>query len=211
MEKTKVAFLSDGQKVVLEDDDEITLSLISNEIVEDRLEISYPSGGYGGGSLQLSPSKKHLIFSYFSGESEEAFILLKVKNGQMKVVYDSGYLYGEDANYTFVNDERILIQTFRTGTWYEEAAKTDKNGDTYYEFGELNLFDIETLELSRHTIHVYPADDWEEEVTDVGTFAFTDINESEFNVIMPWGKVTFYAPLKNILDVRPKSTSNSTD
>ena len=149
-------FLSDGKKVILEDDDEIILSLISNDTVENRFEISYASGGYGGGSLQLSPSKKYLIFSYFSGESEEAFALLKIENEQINLLYDSGYFYGEEADYSFVNDEKSLIQTFRTGAWYKENAKTDKKGDIYYEFGELNLFDIETIELSRHTIHVYP-------------------------------------------------------
>lgn len=203
MEETKIVFLSDERKVVLEDDDNIILFFISNDKVENKFEISYPSGGYGGGSLQLSPSKKYLIFSYFSGESEEAFFLLKIEDRQLKLVYDSGYLYGEEANYSFVNDEKILIQTFRTGTWYEENAEIDKNGDIYYEFGELNLFNIETRELSRHTIHVYPSDDWEEEKTDVGTFAFSDINGSEFNVTVPWGKVTFYAPLQSILVVRP--------
>ena len=156
MEETKVVFLSDGKKVILEDDDEIILSLISNDTVENRFEISYASGGYGGGSLQLSPSKKYLIFSYFSGESEEAFALLKIENEQINLLYDSGYFYGEEADYSFVNDEKILIQTFRTGAWYKGNTKTDKKGDIYYEFGELNLFDIETIELSRHTIHVYP-------------------------------------------------------
>lgn len=203
MEEIKMVFLSDERKVVLEDDDNIILSFISNDKVENKFEISCPSGGYGGGSLQLSPSKKYLIFSYFSGESEEAFFLLKIEDKQLKLVYDSGYLYGEEANYSFVNDEKILIQTFRTGTWYEENAEIDQNGDIYYEFGELNLFNIETRELSRHTIHVYPSDDWEEEKTDVGTFAFSDINGSEFNVTVPWGKVTFYAPLQSILVVRP--------
>ncbi len=208
MEETKVVFLLDKRKVVLEDEGNIILSLISNSKVEDRFEVPYPSGGYGGGSLQLSPSKKYLIFSYFSGESEEAFCLLKIENNQLKFVYDSGYLYGEEANYSFVNDESILVQTFRTGTWYKENAEIDKNGDIYYEFGELNLFNIETNELSRHTIHVYPSDDWEEENTDVGTFAFSNINGREINVIVPWGKVTFYAPLKSTLDIKLKKNSS---
>ncbi len=143
-----------------------------------------------------------MIFSYFSGESEEAFFLFKIENQELKFIYDSGYLYGEGADYCFVDDERILVQTFRTGTWYKENAEIDKNGDLYYEFGELNLFYIETHELRRHAIHVYPSGDWEEEKTDIGTFVFDDTNGNEFNVTMPWGKVTFYAPLKNILVVR---------
>lgn len=202
MEETKIVFLSDNRKVILEDDDNIILSLVSNEKVRNRFEIPYPPGGYGGGSVQFSPSKRYLIFSYFSGESEEAFCLLKIEDSQLKVVYDSGYLYGEEANYSFTNDERILIQTFRTGRWYKENAAIDKNGDIYYEFGELNLFNIETHELSRHVIHVYPSDDWEEGKTDVGIFAFSNTNGSEFNVTVPWGKATFHVPLKSILAVR---------
>lgn len=204
MEETKIVFLSDNRKVVLEDDDDIILSFVSDDKAESRFEVPYPSGGYGGGWLTLSPSKNYVVFSYFSGESEEGFCLFNIEDHQLKLVYDSGYLYGEEANYSFVNNERILVQTFRTGAWYQENAEADENGDLYYEFGELNLFYMETQELSRHTIHVYPSDDWEEEVTDVGTFAFSDLNGSEFHVTVPWGKTTFYAPLENVLVIRPE-------
>lgn len=202
MEETKMVVLTNGRKVLLEDDDDIILSLVSNDNVENTFEIPYPSGGYGGGSLLVSPSEKYLVFSYFSGESEEAFSLFKIESGRLKFIYDSGYMYGEDAHYSFVNDERILVQTFRTYSWYEENAKPDENGDMYYEFGELNLFNLETYKPDRHIIHVYPSDDWEEEKTDVGTFSFSDINGNQFNIIMPWGKETFHEPLQNILVIK---------
>jgi len=208
MEEANTIFLSDGRKVVLDDADDIILSLVSNNKTEDTFEMPYPSGGYGGGALQLSPSGKYLVFSYFSGESEEAFLLLKIEDGRLKFLYNSGYLYGEDASYSFVNNEKILVQTFRTDTWYKENAKTDENGDMYYEFGELNLFNLETHELDRHPIHVYPSDDWEEEKTDVGTFMFSEINDSQLSVIVPWGKVTFCEPLENILVIRPEKSNS---
>ena len=209
MEETKIVFLSDNRKVVLEDDDDIILSLVSDDKTESRFEVPYPSGGYGGGWLKLSPSRKYLVFSYFSGESEEGFCLFQIEDSQLELIYDSGYLYGEEANYSFVNNERILVQTFSTGAWYEENAEADENGDLHYEFGELNLFYMEMQELSRHTIHVYPSDDWEEEVTDVGTFAFSDLNGSEFHVTVPWGKATFYAPLERVLVIRPEKNDTS--
>lgn len=202
MDETNIVFLSDGKSVVLDDDDDIIVSLVSNNKTEDIFVIPYPSGGYGGGSLQLSPSKQYLIFSYYSGESEEAFSLFKIEDGKLKFLYDSGYLYGEDAHYSFVDNEKMLVQTFRTDTWYKENAKTDENGDMYYRFGELNFFNLETHELSRHPIYVYPSDDWEEEKTDVGPFMFSEINGDKFSVIMPWGKETFCEPLNNILVVR---------
>lgn len=207
MEEIKTVFLTDGKKIVLDDDD-LILSLVSNNKTEDTYKAYFPSGGYGGGSLQLSPTEKYLVFSCFSGESEEAFSLFEIENRRLKLLYDSGYLYGEDARYSFVNDEKILVQTFRTGFWYKENAKTDENKDLYYEFGELNLFSLETHELSWHTIRVYPSDDWKEEETDVGSFMFSGIISTksgcQFSVIVPWGKVTFREPLENILVVRLK-------
>ncbi|MDE7229788.1 MAG: hypothetical protein K2N56_04845 [Oscillospiraceae bacterium] len=208
MDEMKTVFLSDGKKIVLDDDNDLILSLVSNKKTEDTYKLPYPSGGYGGRSLRLSPSEKYLVFSCFSGESEEAFSLFEIENARLKLLYDSGYLYGEDARYSFVDDEKILVQTFRTGSWYKENAETDENKGMYYEFGELNLFSLETHELSRHTIRVYPSDDWKEEETDVGSFMFSGIISTksgcQFSVIVPWGKITFSEPLENILVVRPE-------
>ena len=194
--------LADGSKIILQDEDGISLSLISNDGTKDIFQFPYHSGGYGGGSLLLSPSERYVIFSYFSGESEEGFVLLEIVNNQFKFLYDSDYLYGEDANYGFADNEKILIQTFRIGSWYIEDAKTDESGDMYYTFGELNLLNLETLNLDRHTILVYPSDDWKEEKTDVGTFLFTDIADGMLSVEMPWGNEIFQYPLQETLIIR---------
>ena len=69
MEETKMVLLSDKRKVVLEDDDDLILSLVFDDKAESIFEVPYPSGGYGGGRLKLSPSENYLIFSYFSGDS----------------------------------------------------------------------------------------------------------------------------------------------
>lgn len=196
--------LADGRKIVLHDEDDISLSLVSNNEVKDTFPFLHLSGNYGGGSLVLSPSEKYVIFSYFSGESEEGFALLKIANNQLKFLYDSNYLYGEDANYSFTNNEKILIQTFRTGAWYKDEAEIDENGDLYYEFGELNLLSLETYNLDRHTILVYPSDDWQEEETDVGTFLFSDMADGMLRIEMPWGSESFPYPLQETLVVRFK-------
>lgn len=193
---------ADGSKIILQDENDISLSFVSNGKAKDTFQFPYPSGGYGGGSLLLSPSEKYVIFSYFSGESEEGFALFEIVDHQFKFLYDSGYLYGEDANYGFADNEKILIQTFRTGSWYKENGKTDENGDMYYEFGELNLLDLETFSLDRHTVFVYPSDDWEEEKTDVGTFLFTDMADGMLRVEMPWGSEIFPYPLQETLMIR---------
>lgn len=194
--------LADGRRIVLHDEDDISLSLVLNNGVEEALSFSHLSGNYGGGTLLLSPSQRYVIFSYFSGESEEGFALLEIANNRLKLLYDSDYLYGEDANYSFANNERTIIQTFRTGAWYQNEAEIDENGDMYYEFGELNLFSLETNNLNRHTILVYPSDDWKEEETDIGTFLFSGITDGMLRVEMPWGIEAFEYPLQETLVVK---------
>ena len=55
--------LADGRRIVLHDEDDISLSLVSNNGVEETLPFSHLSGNYGGGSLLLSPSQRYVIFS----------------------------------------------------------------------------------------------------------------------------------------------------
>lgn len=102
-----LVILADGSQIILQDEDDISLSLISNDRTKDIFQFPYHSGGYGGGSLLLSPSERYVIFSYFSGESEEGFVLLEIVNNQFKFLYDSDYLYGEDANYGFADNENF--------------------------------------------------------------------------------------------------------
>lgn len=194
--------LADGSKIILQNDNVVSLSLVLNGIAKDTFQFSHLSDNYGGGSLLLSPSEKYVIFSYFSGESEEGFALLEIVDSQFKFLYDSDYLYGEDANYSFADSEKILIQTFRRGLWYKENAETDEKGDLYYAFGELNLLNLETFNLDRHTVLVYPSDDWQEEKTDVGAFLFSDILDGILRVEMPWGNEIFQYPMPKTLVVK---------
>lgn len=180
----KNVFLSDGRIIALNDDVKPAISLISNGNTDDIFKLPCPFGGYGGGILLLSPSEKYLVFSYFSGESEEAFSLFEIGSERLRLVYNSGYLYGEDARYGFAKDEKILVQTVRTGFWDKENPQIDENGDAYFDFGELNLFDLEAREFGRHTIRVYPPDDWEEE-RDFGEFSFSEFSGDKFRVTLP--------------------------
>lgn len=202
MEKEKVVILSDKSKIILDDENDIFISLIVDGKTENTFSVPYPSAGYGGGSLFISSSKQYLLFSYFSGQCQEAFILFKINNYYLELLYESKYLYGEDANYCFLNDEQLLLQTLRTGWWYSEMDKPDKYGDNFYEFGQINILNINTKVLDIHTIHVYPSDDWEEEITDIGPFLFSSMINNSLNIMMPWGQESFQLPLKDILTIR---------
>ena len=87
--------LNDGRRIVLEDKEEICLTLYSCAEAGQTFLVPYPSAGYGGGSLWLSLSEKYLLFAYYSGESEEAYCLFRIEDGGLKLVYESGYRCGE--------------------------------------------------------------------------------------------------------------------
>ena len=109
-------------------------------------------------------------------------------------------------NYCFSNDEKFLLQTLRTGWWYDESeAETDKDGNHFYEFGSIRVLDIDKGTLDEHMIHVYPSSNWEEGITDNGPFELSKmVNDSTFTITMPWGEETFSFPLEKIILLKMK-------
>lgn len=205
VEGQKCVVLSDKREILLNDEGDIVLSVVSNGETKFTFEIPYPLEGYGGGTLLLSLSEKYLLFSYYSGQSEEAFILFRIEGEALKTVYESGYLYGEGAGYIFSNNEEFLFQTLRTGWWYESEAEMDKNGNRFYEFGEINILNIMKKTLNKHRVQIYPSSDWKEEVTDEGDFLLSKIvNDDRISVIMPWGEEKLALPLKDVIVFKPE-------
>lgn len=205
MKETKTVVLADNREIVLKDEEEILLYLIADGTTQYIFSVPYPAEGYGGGSLLLSATEQYLLFSYFSGQSEEAFMLFKIDNRHLDLLYESGYSYGEMADYFFSGDEHLLFQAFRTGWWYADMTETDENGNAFYEFGEINILDIREKTLDKHRIRVYPSGDWEEEVTDNGPFQFAEIiDNSILKMAMPWGQEILHCPLEDVIVLRPK-------
>lgn len=203
--ESKIVLLTNKLQILLYDEDDIFLSIIMDGQTLHQLPIPYPSGGYGGGGLLLSQSKKYLLFSYFSGESEEAFLLFQIKDCSLELLYESGYLYGENADYYFSEDESFLLQALRTGEWYSGEEEIDQNGNKFYKFGTICMLNIKELILKQHTIHVYPSNNWEEGITDNGPFQFSGkIHNHLFDLIMPWEKETISYPFKETIVIKTK-------
>ncbi|MBR4083547.1 MAG: hypothetical protein IKK33_04595 [Lachnospiraceae bacterium] len=184
MKKSTNVVLNDGRDILLMDDEDISI-LINGEKV---YTMPYPMAGYGGGILIVSPAEKYLVFSYFSGQSQEAFILFDIAEMGWNIVYEHAYFGGEGSNYFFINDEKILVEAKRTGWWSKEDSETDIEGKSYYEFGELNFLDINDGNFTLNKIFVYPTDSWEENVTDNGYIDDLEVlGENSFSLKLPWG------------------------
>ena len=193
MDSGNTVFLREDQSILLEDDDDILLTVVTDGAVTDTYAVDYPDGGYGGGELLLSPSGRYLIFSYFSGESEEAFLLLETTGGHLAPVYSSGYRCGEGTSYAFLAGETLLLETLRTGWWCDDTARTNENGRAFYRFGELRLLDIGRQAVETHAVLVYPPSDWEEEA-DEGDFRILAVEGDLLRLELPWGEETVTLP-----------------
>ena len=184
MKKSTKVVLNDGRDIELIEDDEISI-LINGE---KSYTMPYPVEGYGGGILIVSPAEKYLVFSYFSGQSEEAFVLFDVADMCWNLIYEHMYSYGEGSNYFFINDEKMLVEAKRTGWWSKEDSEKDTDGNSYYEFGELSFLDIEDGNFVTNKILVYPNDSWQEDITDNGYIDDLEaLGGNAFGIKLPWG------------------------
>ena len=138
--------LKDGREILLQDDEDIFLSVRSGHETLSFYPFTCPSGGYGGGTLLLSPSEQYLIFSFFSGQSEEGFSLFHIEDSRLVPLFESEYFYGEGASYLFSDDEGVLFQSLLGGfgPWYVEDAYQDEEGAPYFRYGEINILDVKS-------------------------------------------------------------------
>jgi len=81
---------------------------------------------------------------------------------KLEEVYKS-YLIGEGASYCFSEDEKSLVQVLQNNCapWdcdIEDLTEEDEDGNLFYDFGYINVFDIEKKAMSEHLIRVYHSD-----------------------------------------------------
>lgn len=204
----KYVVLSDKTKIHLNDkDDDISVSIVSGEKTISRFPVFYPSSGYADGSLFLSPSQTYLMFAYYSGQSEEAFTLFRISDFKLKIVFESPYLGGEAASYSFSGDEKLLIQGLPSicsewwELWFDGDVEKDENGKRFFDFGWINILDIEKAKMHKHTIRIYPTDDWQPQKASYNPFMSPVITSTNtIKISMPWGDEALDLPLKDIID-----------
>lgn len=208
-EEIKIVNLKDGSQIQLRDDDEISIEKLTDGNVVSSVAIEFPSAGYAGGELHVSPCESYILFAFYSGQSEEAFTLLK--NGEtIEVVFESGYEFGEAASYSFSSDRRTLYQGLPCSCcdwwmpWDENDLEEDPEGNKYFYFGAINIFDIQSRELTKCEIRIQPTTSWKpsEKQYDPLLFKSLSINK-ELVVSWPWGEEVLNLPLANVLIYKP--------
>lgn len=213
IDEIKHIVLKDKREIHLNDENDISLSVIFGGKTEFSFPIPYPQAGYGGGSLYISPSQLYLLFSYYSGQSEEAFTLFRFAENRLNLVFESPYLYWEAASYCFSQNEKLLIQGLPNScTWdwkdYMEQgyAEEDEAGNQFFVFGYINILDIANKVLNEHLIRVYISEDSENFSEEKYNPFMLPImkNDTELTITMPWGEETLIFPLEDVIIFRLK-------
>ena len=196
--------LSDMREIILDDD--IVISMKKGEEILHAFEVPFPSAGYGGGILMISPSERYLVFSYYSGQSEEAYILFEIRDTYLELIYGSDYLYGEGASYLFSEHEDFLYQALpkSIGPWYCECAEEDENGELFFEFCQINVLDIQKKTVTCSSIQVIPSEHWDDEWAEGEPPCLTEIvDRHTLRITMPWGEEQLVFPLDDRVTFRP--------
>jgi hypothetical protein len=210
MEDVKCVFLKDGREIRLEDEDDISISITSGGESVSVFLVPYPSYGYSGGSLLLSPSEEYLLFAWYSGQSEESFTLFRISD-KLEVVFDEAYSVGYacdvEGSYCFSKDERFLIQGITSGLhstdddwedYVEHCSATDEDGKSFVEVGSINILDITQKVLCENVIRIYPSGGCFPEKFNPFLSPVL-ISESCLQITMPWGAETLELPLNGVI------------
>ena len=207
MKKGTHFILNNNYEILLNDEKDITLSIISNGKTIYSVLVEPPSGGYGGGFLLPSPSEQYLVFSFYSGESEEAYQLFKINDCILESIFECDYLCGEGASYIFSDNEAVLIQALpeSVGPWFTDDAMTDENEHPFFVYGKINILDIQKKTMHKHTLTVYPSDSWDNDMAEAEPFFISKVPEGHaLHLIMPWGEEVLSLPLNDTIIFRPE-------
>lgn len=165
-----------------------------------------PSAGFGGGALTLSQSGRLALFSYFSGQSEEAYTVVSL-DGPLRTLCACEYQFGEAASYAFSPDERLLLMALpsRCAEWWlpfdDGDLEEDEHG-AYLDFARLRVQEVPGPTATDHAIRAYPPEGWvpprDHDDPDLRP-AIDDAGAVRLS--LPWGDVALAPPLPPVVRV----------
>jgi hypothetical protein len=127
-----------------------------------EVRLPYPGVGLAAGAFVLSPCQRYVAVDYYSGQSEETFLLLDLQHG-LALVASPPYLLGEYASYAFSPDESLLLMALPlacTPWWvdpYESDFEVEDDGVRVMPFASLLICETSSGRLMRFSLAVVPA------------------------------------------------------
>ena len=111
------------------------VELIEDNEVIDSYKLEEPDCGYGGNDVIEAPAGNLFAMCFYSGESDNAFIIFSIIDNKLNVLINEDYSYGE-ALYMWSSDGRFF---YRLVDSYE---RYDASDDGVYPVGRVDIFDV---------------------------------------------------------------------
>ena len=170
--------------------------------------LPYPGAGVGGGRFILSQTETFAVLAMFSGQSEERYDLLALREG-IRRVGGIDYVFGEAATYAFSPDDRLLAMAmpFSCVEWWlpleEGEAEPLEDGSASFPFGVVRLHDLRTGKISSHELVAVVPDCWTPSGDDYDPELHPSfVAPDRISLALPWGSVELKLPLPTTLPLR---------
>ncbi|MDR2868828.1 MAG: hypothetical protein LBV04_00065 [Deferribacteraceae bacterium] len=213
--------LSSREIHLSEEEGDFSLSIISNgkKVYTHPLGELLEYSQHEHASLELSSDGQYLFMFHEITQSGDSVCVFSIGD---TLEYIDGAVFGpfvEEMRYDYSAD-CLVVLTAECGCgldsgyfWnagydlddeddYEEYLELfgqDEDDNSFIEFGFIYIFDLKTKAFAKHTICVYPPEDW-----DTDDYASEDdldfeIDNNTLHLAMPWGEEKLTLPLKDII------------
>lgn len=126
-------------KTIRLNEETFCVELVEDYDVIDSFQLEEPECGYGGNDVFESPAGNLFVMGFYSGESDNAFIIFSVTNNKLNVLINEDYSYGE-ATYMWSPDSRCFYRLV------DSYGRYDASNDGVYPVGRVDVYDVLTNE-----------------------------------------------------------------
>jgi hypothetical protein len=196
--------MQNGDRFSLEVGGSIAIVRVRGDRREERVEFPYPRAGFGEGALTLSSSERLLLFSYFSGQSEEAYRLIATEP-QLQELGSCPYMFGEAASYAFSPHEKAMLMALPASCtpWEVDELEEDRSGNLFLEFGLLRIHRIVDDVATHHSLRAYFEQAWEPNRGGYDPDMKPEIdNEGNVTITLPSGRMQLAPPISDVVELR---------
>lgn len=112
-------------KITLSNGVELSTGRYYVQLGETRIDLPYPSAGYGGSEVVVSPDERTAAMFVYSGQSQVAYELFRIdaKKGSIERVSGMPYEVGEGGAPVFSPDGRWLVMLASAGPYERETGE----------------------------------------------------------------------------------------
>ncbi|MFO0634031.1 MAG: hypothetical protein U0168_14390 [Nannocystaceae bacterium] len=168
----------------------VTVSIVERASGETRsaVRLPYPSAGYGGHELVVSPRGRYLAMFLFSGQCEVGYELFSL-TPQLAHLGGLDYQYGEGDHPVFSPDESSLVMVWEDYFgWASEQAQRGARHGRVIDWGVITVHALPDGPIESRRLHASLPDGWMPEPSSwTSPTALHFVHARELRMRTPWG------------------------